>query len=95
VTDAIDVIAAPKRIAKGEQGHDVVRLVAIPTPRIKLSTPRHVAREMAQTYRQVKCGRLDSAEGSKRVFMLSSLAKVLELANLEARIEALERGEAQ
>ncbi|HTT12288.1 MAG TPA: hypothetical protein VMG60_15485 [Burkholderiaceae bacterium] len=48
---------------------------------------------MAQTYRLVKAGRLDSAEGSKRVFMLASLAKVLEVANLEARIDALEHGE--
>jgi hypothetical protein len=91
-TDTIDVLPAPERSPKARQSHDVVRLLPAPTPRVKLSTPRHVAREMAQTYRAVKCGRLDSAEGSKRVFMLSQLSKVLETANLEARIEALEHG---
>ena len=92
-TCAIDVLPAPGRSPKARQSHEVTRLVPVPAPRVKLSTPRHVAREMAQTYRLVKAGRLDSAEGSKRVFMLASLAKVLEVANLEARIDALEHGE--
>jgi len=66
----------------------------LPTPkrmRLPLTTLIHVRDEMARCYRQMKAGDMDSAEGSKRVYVLSQIGKVIEGALLEKRIEALER----
>lgn len=70
----------------------------MPTPpavrprRVHLKTLGQIQKEMAYTYRQVAGREVDSGEGSRRIYMLSQIAKVAEAADLERRIIQLERG---
>jgi hypothetical protein len=41
-------------------------------------------------YRAVDRGDYDSGEGSRRVFMLAQIGKLVELSGLERRVETLE-----
>ncbi len=62
-----------------------------PTPkRIKLTTVRGVRRELASVYSDCRQGRLDPSTGSKLTYILTAVAKVLEVSDLEARLIALE-----
>lgn len=69
-----------------------VRVSALPTPghRIDLASMTQVRREMARVYKEVRHQRLPSSEGARLVFMLSQIAKAIELAELEARLAKLE-----
>ena len=64
----------------------------LPTPgqRTRLKTLEHVKLELGRVYRAVK-GHLASDEGSKRAYILVQLGKIIEVADLERRLEALER----
>jgi hypothetical protein len=55
-----------------------------------LASLNEVRREMSAVYRLVWRGQLPSDEGSRRTFMLSQIGKVIEMADLEARVKALE-----
>jgi len=58
--------------------------------RAKLDTMQDVRREMAKVYRESRSEVLDPATGSKLVWMLQSIGKVIENSDLEKRIELLE-----
>ena len=60
--------------------------------RCKLDTLQDVRREMAKVYRESRSEILDPVTGSKLVWMLQSVARVIEGSDLEKRIEALENG---
>jgi len=69
-------------------------LRVLPTPRrIDLKTLEQVRFEMARVYRAVDRGDYDSGEGSRRVFMLAQIGKMVELSELEKRVERLEASE--
>ncbi len=70
---------------------DAVTSMPIPTQRSNLKTLDGVRNEMARTYRGMKAGELDGADGSRRAYVLSLLAKIIEAAELTRRIEALEQ----
>jgi hypothetical protein len=76
-------------------GRAVGRAVADPTPRGGQRTPlaslEHVARELARVYRAAKRGDIEVNTAAKLTYILATLGKVLEAAQFEARIEALER----
>lgn len=66
-------------------------LRVLPTPRrIDLKSLEQVRFEMARVYRAVDRGDYDSGEGSRRVFMLAQIGKLVELSDLERRVETLE-----
>lgn len=66
----------------------------LPTPRrVDLKTLEQVRFEMARVYRAVDRGDYDSGEGSRRVFMLAQIGKLVELSELEKRVDRLEGGE--
>ena len=65
-------------------------LVAVPTPQLKLATIDDCRREMARVYREAKTAKLDMADASRLVYMLTSIAKMIELGQLEQRITQLE-----
>lgn len=65
-------------------------LIAVPTPQIKLATIEDCRREMARVYRDAKSLSIDSADASRFVYMLTSIAKMIELGQLEERITLLE-----
>lgn len=60
--------------------------------RCKLDTIDDVRREMAKVYRESRSQVIDPVTGTKLVWMLQSVARVIEGSDLEKRIEALESG---
>ena len=58
--------------------------------RAKLDTLQDVKREMSRVYRESRTGLVDVQDGTKLVWMLQAVAKVIEGSDLEKRIEILE-----
>ena len=65
-----------------------------PTPdrdrRLPLKTAQHVRTELARVYRSMKHADIDPAVGTKLTYVLVALGKMIEVGDLEKRIEALE-----
>jgi hypothetical protein len=55
-----------------------------------LNTIEGVRREMARIYRDAEAGKRDTADASKLTFMLAQIGKMLELVDIERRVDALE-----
>jgi hypothetical protein len=70
-------------------GPTVVRLPTRRGP--ELSTLTDVRKEMSKVYRQARSGKLRTEEASRFTFMLSSIGKVLEVCEVERRLELLEQ----
>lgn len=71
---------------------DGTSLVVLPTPkRINLNDVEGVRREMGKVYREVREGSVSSTDGSKLVFMLSQIGKMIEIGMLQRRLEQLEK----
>lgn len=66
-------------------------LPALPTPQIKLATIEDCRREMARVYRDARTARIDTSEASRFVYILSQIGKLIELSDIEKRLELLER----
>ncbi len=49
---------------------------------------------MAHVYRLMDAGEIDPGDGTKRAYVLTGIAKVLEASEIEARIDALEERQA-
>lgn len=58
--------------------------------RIDLSTLRDVRLEMARVYRMMDAGEIEDASGTKRVYALEGIGKVITVAEIERRIQELE-----
>ena len=65
-------------------------LRVIPTPQLKLATIEDCRREMARVYREARTGVSDTANASRLIDMLISIAKMLEIGQLEQRLTILE-----
>jgi hypothetical protein len=63
-----------------------------PSPR--LENLAGVRRELARLYREARAGRLDVADASKLANILQVLGRMIEGAELEGRVEALEEASA-
>ena len=66
----------------------------LPTPRRRgpvLETLTDVRREMARVYRQMRHGRIDTQDATRMTYVLSQIAKIIQTAELEARVAAVER----
>ncbi len=79
-----------KKVANPPAIHEGQLLVAVPTPQLKLATVDDCRREMARVYREAKTASIDMADASRLVYMLISIAKMIELGQLEQRITQLE-----
>ena len=65
----------------------------LPSPRRRgpvLETLTDVRREMARVYRGMRHGRIDSQDATRMTYVLTQIAKIIQTAELEARIERLE-----
>ena len=60
-----------------------------PTPR--LATAGDVRREMADLYRQARTGQVEIGDASRLAYILTQLATMLRIDDLEQRTAALER----
>jgi hypothetical protein len=68
-----------------------VRLV--PTPRIDLVTIEQCRVEAARVYRQMRSGKVDAGDGAKLVWVVTQIAKLIEIGALEERLRTLEMAE--
>jgi hypothetical protein len=59
--------------------------------RAKLDTLQDVKREMAKVYRESRSGLVDIQDATKHVWVLQALGKVIVDADLEQRIDRLEK----
>jgi hypothetical protein len=72
---------------------DGATLALLPTPRrrkAQLNTLEGVRIEMARQYREMEAGKRDPQDGSKLVYVLAAIGKILELTEIERRLRALE-----
>ncbi|MEI6333502.1 MAG: hypothetical protein WCS87_02985 [Methylococcaceae bacterium] len=58
--------------------------------RCKLDSMKDVKSEMAKIYRESRSGLVDVQDGTKLVWMLQAVAKVIEGSDLEKRLDILE-----
>ncbi len=81
-----------KRQPESPDSHEggPLTLAPIPPRRIDLATLENVRQEMARVYRFVDQGKIETQEGTRRVYILSQIGKVIEAADLERRLGALE-----
>ena len=65
----------------------------LPTPskKIDLANINDVRLEMATVYRGMKGGTIETSDGSRLVFTLSAIAKLMMEHDIEMRLELLER----
>jgi hypothetical protein len=61
-----------------------------PRRRPGLKTLHDVRREMARVYRDMRGSKIKSSDGTRYAYVLASIGKLIESAELQARIEALE-----
>jgi hypothetical protein len=67
---------------------DGITLTVLPTPqrrKAQLDRLEGVRREMARVYREIESGRRDTQDGSRLVYVLTQIAKVLERTEIERR----------
>ena len=64
----------------------------LPTPskKIDLATINDVRLEMASVYRAMKGGSIEAVDGSRLVYVLAQIGKMVELHDIEKRVEKLE-----
>lgn len=64
-----------------------------PPAKIDLKSIDDVRLEMARVYRQMKSGEIETSDGTKLVYVLGQIGKMIEVHDIEKRIELLEAGE--
>ncbi len=62
-----------------------------PTPRINLSTSDDIRREMARVYRETRFNKILPTNGTKLVYMLTSILRAYESTEIEKRLLDLEK----
>ena len=63
----------------------------MPTPpRIDLKTIDDIRLEMARVYREMKAGSIEKVDGTKLVYVLSQLGRLIEVHEIERRVLELE-----
>ena len=69
-------------------------LALLPTPHRRgpvLESLAEVRREMARVYRQMRHGRIDTQDATRMTYVLTQIAKIIQVYELDARIAAVER----
>lgn len=70
--------------------HEGQVLSVIPTPQLKLASVEDIRREMCRVYKDARRGATDTSDASRLVYMLTSIAKMIELGQFEQRLSILE-----
>ncbi len=66
-------------------------LLEDPHPRINLSTSDDIRREMARVYRETRFNKIQPANGTKLVYMLTNILRAYESTEIEKRLVDLEK----
>ena len=80
--------------ADGDPGNDAgraIHLIPTPSPTIHLKTLDDVRVEMAKVYRDMKRGKVATQDGTRLVYVLSQIGRVIEVDQISARVQAVER----
>lgn len=65
----------------------------LPTPpRIDLKTIDDIRLEMARVYREMRSNAMEAQQGTRLVYVLSAIGKLIELHDIEQRLAKLEEG---
>jgi hypothetical protein len=75
--------------------HASQSLRVLPTPqrrRVPLDSLENVRHEMSRVYRAMRFGDVQTQDGSRLIFALGAIGRILEVESLEKRIEQLESG---
>ena len=83
-------LSRTKTTTKSAATIDSVELLPVRTPVLNLHDLEAVRREMARVYRDMRSARIDTQVGSRLIYSLSQIGKLIEVATIERRIEALE-----
>lgn len=70
---------------------DGASLALVPTPTIHLKTADDIRLEMAKVYREMKSGKIALEDGTKLVYVLSQIGRMVETTDVQKRVEAMER----
>ncbi len=65
-------------------------LVPTPTKKIDLATINDVRLEMATVYRGMRGGSIETSDGTRLIYTLGAIGKMIEAHDIEKRIEDLE-----
>jgi hypothetical protein len=65
--------------------------VPTPPPKIDLRDAHAIRREMASVYRDMRAGNIESQEGTRFVYVLDHIRKAYETAEMQSRIDEIER----
>lgn len=60
--------------------------------RIRLTTIGEIRKEMAKVYREARNGQIDTVQAGRFTYMLREIAVLIRDHQIEARLEALEKG---
>lgn len=71
---------------------EVIPANTTPT-QLKLVTAMDCKREIARVYRDSRQGRIDIQDGTRLVYMLAQIGKLIEVSEFEKRIELLEQAQ--
>jgi hypothetical protein len=86
-------MSAPNRAPAtidGESGNLI--LAPVRTRPIKLDTLRNIRDEIGRVYREARCGKIQTQDATRLVFVLDKLREVVVDMDLETRLHALEGG---
>lgn len=68
-----------------------LKVVPYPGRRPDLATLPDVRREMSRVYREMRFKKIDTQDGTRLCFVLTQIGKLIQVSEIEARMEALER----
>jgi hypothetical protein len=74
----------------GETGKAIDTPRLLRTPPIKLDSLKSVREEAGRVYREMRTGKVDKADGTKLIFVLDVLRRMIEADELERRVSVLE-----
>ena len=74
----------------GESRALIGEYLPVPPSKVNLANPESIRQEMARVYREARGNKLDPADATKLVYMLSQIGKLWELSELEHRLQLLE-----
>jgi hypothetical protein len=66
-------------------------LTPTPPPKIDLRDAHAIRRELGAVYRDMRCGRIETQDGTRLAYVLDQVRKSYETGMLQDRIEAMER----
>jgi hypothetical protein len=82
--------ATAKTAAESAVVLDAPTFRSVPTPALNLHDIEAVRREMARVYKDMRSMKIDGGDGSRLIYALSQIGKLIEASTFERRLEALE-----